>query len=163
MGKIVRVLLGMVLVLGGMLATVSAASAVPAKPGSCSTGDWVLRSGPVKNISTGTQIGIVETHTNLCNQYWAEVRLSNKLGHGQWANAFVDVYVDGSFGGRLTCGDVGGNLPVSEGQSMCFTPYFETVDYGITYQSHAYVYNYPSVLFASGAVSQRCSRLMCDN
>ncbi|HEX6343806.1 hypothetical protein [Umezawaea sp.] len=161
MARIVKVLLGVVLVLGGVLGTASAASAAP---GDCSSAGWVLRSGQVTNTSTGARVGVVATYANSCDQYWAQVKLDKALGEGQWANAFVDVYVDGVLAGRLTCASAdGGNAEVSKGQTSCYTGYFTTYSYGVTFQSHAYAYNYPSRLFASGITAQRCSRLMCDN
>lgn len=73
------------------------------------------------------------------------------------------LYLDGAFAGRLTCAAAdGGDKEMSQGERTCYTGYFASDSYGITYQSHAYVYDYPSRLFASGITEQRCSRLMCD-
>lgn len=155
MKRFVRVLLCLATALGGMLVTGSVASAAP---GDCSTAGWVLRSANVVNHSNNTAIGKVYTYVNSCNQYWAQINLNSKLGAGQWANAFIDLYVDGSYDGRLTCAD--GSGEVSAGRTSCYTGYFGSTDTGITYQSQGYVYNYPSSMFASGA-TQNCSRWEC--
>jgi hypothetical protein len=123
----------------------------------------VLRSGPVTNTSTGARIGVVATYANTCDQYWAQVALDDRLGEGQWGNAFVDVYLDGAFAGTLTCAAADGdNEEMSQGERTCCTGYSGSDSDGITYQSRACVYNYPSRLFAAGITKQRCSRLMCD-
>ncbi|MEU0788681.1 hypothetical protein ABZ342_01360 [Amycolatopsis sp. NPDC005961] len=158
MKRILHVWLCLAVALGGMLLSGSVASAAP---GSCATAGWVLRSADIVNHTNQAAIGKVYTYANACNQYWAQIKLDKALGAGQWANAFIDVYLHGSMAGRLTCARAdGGNAPVSEGQTSCYTGYFGSTDTGITYQSHGYVYNYPSSMFASG-ITQNCSRWEC--
>ncbi len=134
-----------------------------AAAGNCPSAPWVLRSAPVINHSTGANIGTVATYANTCNQYWAQVKLKNELGAGQWGNAFIDVYVGHDLAGRLTCDESsGGNEEISQGQTSCYTGYFSSSSTGITFQSHGYIYNYPSSMFASG-ITQTCSRWECIN
>ncbi|GAA0594502.1 hypothetical protein HPO96_07000 [Kribbella sandramycini] len=112
----------------------AAAPAQAAETAACS-GARSVASAAMLRDNRPPSWGTVRVMRDNCSNYWAEIRMSNKLPANAKANAFL-VQHGGSNDGRvLSCDSSGGNGAVIQGQSTCRTPKIRATSNGITFHA----------------------------
>jgi hypothetical protein len=135
----------------------------PASAQAC-TGVWSLRNDPVNYWADGRWAGFIHTQVRECDgesHYRANLVFGNPLPAGQWANAFLDIYIGGSYWHRLTCDDAWGSGHVTPGKLSCYTSWLANDDYEVTFVSAGYIYRASDNVRIGSGATQNCSRWRC--
>ncbi len=82
----------------------------------------IVKTAPVSAVSDGTRLATVELCRDSSYNYWAFVIYSSPMTASTYAQAYLEIYRDGSWVGEITCDDSGGNGYVAPGQTRCWTP-----------------------------------------
>lgn len=105
-------------------AAVPVSAQTQAPPDCQHTSDYgtIVRTAPVTAVANGPRVGTVELCRDSAYNYWAFVIYNSPMTASQYAQAYLQIYRDGSWVSDVTCDNTGGNKHVGFNETRCWTP-----------------------------------------